>query len=149
MSLHCLGTLYVNFTLPSPLAFNNSSVVSFFPEFQNSESSILGHPSNMATIVQYTPIHLRKTASSESPWDSNGRMSPFQQSSITEPGSEYGETSETITYTESKTHHPGHLVKWGVDWLVPTKMLSLLITGTALATAHHYYYKSLANTEVV
>ncbi|CAN9173861.1 unnamed protein product [Alternaria alternata] len=41
------------------------------------------------------------------------------------------------------------MVKWGIYWLAPAKMLSLFIAGIALAVGHHCYYRSLAGTKVM
>ena len=46
-------------------------------------------------------------------------------------------------------HEPAHFVKWGIHWLVPAQMLSLFVAGIGLAIGHHYYYHSLAGTEVM
>jgi hypothetical protein len=47
------------------------------------------------------------------------------------------------------SYEPVHLVKWGVHWLAPAKMLSLFVAGVALAIGHHCYYRSLAGTKVI
>lgn len=37
---------------------------------------------------------------------------------------------------------------WGIDWLVPTQMVALLVIGTLLAVGHHLFYSSLAGHPV-
>lgn len=49
----------------------------------------------------------------------------------------------------SSVHETAPFVKWGIHWLVPAKMLALLVAGIALAIGHHCYYHSLAGTEVL
>jgi hypothetical protein len=48
-----------------------------------------------------------------------------------------------------ESNRPAHMVKWGIYWLAPAKMLSLFIAGIALAVGHHCYYRSLAGTKVM
>ena len=48
----------------------------------------------------------------------------------------------------SSVQGSAQVVQWGIHWLVPAKMLALLVLGITLAVGHQCYYHSLAGTEV-
>lgn len=58
------------------------------------------------------------------------------------------DTISTHDEPESLSSQSVQLVDWGVSWQAPVKMISLLLSGVAVAISHHSYYHFLDKKEV-
>ncbi|KAL2074611.1 hypothetical protein VTL71DRAFT_8389 [Oculimacula yallundae] len=69
--------------------------------------------------------------------------------SVSEDSNDKATTPPKVhSYLDPNAPETTQLVKWGINWLVPVKMLALFIGGSALAVGHHCYYQSLVDTRV-
>lgn len=49
----------------------------------------------------------------------------------------------SIDHDKPSVQNADAIVRWGIDWKMPAKMIALLLAGGAVAVGHHIFYESL------